>query len=256
MRSHQILVEGPGAVTELLAHRPEAVVDVYIFEPAREAHSDLVALARETTVWVHPVTGEVSKTISTDSQGIAAVARTEAIEDPGLSTLTDIAGGDAPLVVLPRIQDPGNVGTLIRVADAFGARAVVVTAGSADVTNPKVIRASAGSCFHLPIVKANNLAEVGEALQNSGWQLVGTSGALGSIDLDDLLVEGLSGRGLLTCPHAWVYGNEARGLSESELAGCDHVVRLSMSGQAESLNVAAAAACTLYASQLVRIRGQ
>lgn len=277
LKTGLILVEGPSAVRELLLHRPDCVRDVYFVDSPNFAHADVVEMAAETISWVHPVTPEVSHKISTDSQGIVAVAKVESLQSQ--KTLVEISQSGrilamsaqpaalgsrpeapgqspvvAPIVVLSCIQDPGNLGTLIRVADAFGASGVVVLSGSAEVGSPKVIRASVGSCFHLPILKLDTLTEVVSALHPSGWQILGTSGGHGTISLDDLVLEGLnSSSGVLAAPHAWVFGNEAQGLTDNELAACDRVVKLEMTGQAESLNVAAAASCVLYAAQLVRM---
>lgn len=262
LKTGLILVEGPSAVRELLLHRPDCVRDVYFVDSPDFAHAAVVELAAEITSWVHPVTPEVSHKISANSQGIVAVAKVESLQSQ--KTLAEISQSErisaasvqpaAPIVVLSRIQDPGNLGTLIRVADAFGAGGVVVLSGCVEVGSPKVIRASVGSCFHLPILKLDTLAEVVSALHPSGWQILGTSGGHGSVSLDDLVLEGISSpSGVLAAPHAWVFGNEAQGLTDNELAACDRVVKLEITGQAESLNVAAAASCALYAAQLVRI---
>ena len=145
-RSGQMLVEGPQAVRELALHRPDAVRDVYVREDAWETHADVVDVARRATRWVHPVTAEVSAALSGDSQGICAVASLDALS----RELPEPSVGET-IVVLAQGRDPGNVGTIIRTADAFGAVGVVAVAGTVDAASPKVVRSSAGSVFHIPV---------------------------------------------------------------------------------------------------------
>jgi TrmH family RNA methyltransferase len=144
--------------------------------------------------------------------------------------------------VLCEVQDPGNAGTVIRTADAAGADAVVLTAGSVDVWNGKCVRASAGSVFHLPIVTGLDLNESFPALRSLGCRVLATSGAARRT-LDHVLATGE-----LTEPTAWMFGNEAHGLPQDALAAADLQVRVPILGRAESLNLAGAATVCLYAS--------
>ena len=146
LRSGLMLVEGPQAVRELARFRPGAVRDVYVREDAWDTHADVVEAARCATRWVHPVTNEVSAVLSRDSQGVCAVASHDAL----VRELPEPSVGET-LVVLAQGRDPGNVGTIIRTADAFGASGVITVAGTVEATNPKVVRASAGSVFHVPV---------------------------------------------------------------------------------------------------------
>ena len=131
-RSGLMLVEGPQAVRELAAHRPDAVRDVYVREDAWQTHADVVDAARRATRWVHPVTAEVAAALSGDSQGICAVASVDAIS----RELPEPSVGET-IVVIAQGRDPGNVGTIIRTADAFGAVGVVVVAGTVDASRPQ-----------------------------------------------------------------------------------------------------------------------
>ena len=244
----KILVEGPQAVRELVRCRSSFVEDVYYTAQAAQIHPDVIEDARRACRWVHEVTDEVSEVLSRDSQGICAVARTEAIE----SVLPEIQSGDT-LVVIAQGRDPGNVGTIIRTADAMGARAIVSVKGSVDSSSPKVIRSSAGSVFHLPIVPLSSFDEACQTLRGMNAVILGTSGAQGAYSLSELMSQAaLEGRGWLVQSHAWVFGNEAQGMSDDEMAACDALVMIPMSGQAESLNVASAAAMCLFASQSAR----
>lgn len=244
----KILVEGPQAVRELVRYRSSFVEDVYYTSAAAQTHPDVIDNAERLCRWVHEVSDEVSEALSRDSQGICAVARTEAIE----SVLPEIQSGDT-LVVIAQGRDPGNVGTIIRTADAMGARAIVSVKGSVDSSNPKVIRSSAGSLFHLPIVPAASFGEACQTLRGMNAVILGTSGAQGAYSLTSLMsYAAWERRGWLAQTHAWVFGNEAQGMSDEEMAACDALVMIPMSGQAESLNVASAAAMCLFASQSAR----
>ena len=245
----KILVEGPQAVRELIRHRSSFIEDVYYSASAARLHSELISEATQACRWVHEVSDEVAQAISRDSQGICAVARAGAIQ----SELPEIHAGDC-VVVLAQGRDPGNAGTIMRTADAMGARAILAVKGSVEASNPKVIRSSAGSVFHLPIVPLSSFDEACQCLRDQHCVILGTSGAQGAYSLSELMSQAtLEGRGWLAQSHAWVFGNEAQGMSDEEMAACDALVMIPMSGRAESLNVASAAAMCLFASQSVRL---
>ena len=245
----KILVEGPQAVRELVRCRSSFVEDVYYTSAAAQTHPDVIDDAERLCRWVHEVSDEVAQAISRDSQGICAVARAEAIE----TSLPEIQSGDT-LVVIAQGRDPGNVGTIMRTADAMGARAIISVKGSVDSSSPKVIRSSAGSVFHLPIVPAASFGEACQTLRGMNAVILGTSGAQGAYSLTSLMsYAAWERRGWLAQTHAWVFGNEAQGMSDDEMAACDALVMIPMSGQAESLNVASAAAMCLFASQSARV---
>ena len=247
LRSGLMLVEGPQAVRELARFRPGAVRDVYVREDAWVTHADIVEAAQRATRWVHPVTAEVSVALSRDSQGVCAVASADAVS----RELPELSVGET-LVVLAQGRDPGNVGTIIRTADAFGAVGVITVSGTVEATSPKVVRASAGSVFHIPVCIVPSFEEAHALIHRRSAALLGTSGGAGSLDLSQMLAQGVSGRSRLSQSHAWVFGNEAKGLSGAEMRLCDALVSIPMTGDAESLNVASAATACLFASQTVR----
>ena len=154
--------------------------------------------------------------------------------------LAERLAGARLVAVLAEAQDPGNAGTIIRTADAAGADAVVLVRGSVDATNPKVVRSTAGSLFHLPVLTGAGLEEVLKALDGAGLAVLAAdgSGPVNLFDADELLAR----------PCAWLFGNEARGLAPEALERAEAVVSVPVLGAAESLNVAAAAAVCLYAS--------
>lgn len=165
-------------------------------------------------------------------QGVVAIARTSP------AALESVVGRGL-LVVLDAVSDPGNVGTIVRTADAAGATGVVLTEGSADVYAPKTVRAAAGSTYHLPVVTEVTLAEVVRACHAAGQQVFGLAGD-GERSVDDLA--GWSP------PPALVLGNEAHGLAPDTVGLLDGRVAIPLRGRAESLNVAAAAAIAIYAA--------
>lgn len=261
------LIEGPQAVREALRHAPASIRDLYLTEDAAQRYPEIMQAAQDAELYHHLVSTEVVRAMSSDAQGLLAVADTPA--PAARDTLSSLRGDRGPrlIAVCAEITDPGNAGTLIRTADAAGADAVVLCAGSVEVTNPKVIRSSAGSVFHLPVLTGVSLAETAECLQALGVQLLAADGA-GELDLDDLL-DAAAGQSAtpalagsvaddapvletalpaLSAPTAWLLGHEARGLSQEQLALASAAVRIPLHGQAESLNLASAAALCLYAS--------
>jgi TrmH family RNA methyltransferase len=257
LRHGRFRVEGPQAVREaVLGHPADVVVrDVYVTPEAARRHPDVLAAARRVGLPVRLGTPEVLEAMSPDAQGLVAVA------DLLAASLDDVvAAGPRLVAVLAHVRDPGNAGTVIRAADAAGADAVVVTSASVDVHNPKVVRATAGSLFHLPVVQGAGLADVVGALRAAGVSVLAADGA-GEWDLDDLLDAAGPGGGRhagtpdLAAPTAWVLGNEAWGLPDDDRALADAVVRVPVHGRAESLNLATAAAVCLYASARAQRRG-
>lgn len=235
-RTGRFLVEGAQGVRELVRYAGARVVDVYLTAPAMDRYADdIVGPARAAGLWVHEVSDEVLAAMAdTDApQGVLAVATTDAGELEAV-----LQEGPRCLVLLTNVRDPGNAGTVIRGADAAGADAVLVSGDSVDVHSPKVVRSTAGSLFHLPVVTGLAIEATMESLRAHGIRLLAADGSgahlLGDVEL--------------TTPHCWVMGNEAWGLPEELRALCDEVVRVPIHGKAESLNLAMAATVCLYAS--------
>jgi TrmH family RNA methyltransferase len=248
-RSGRFLVEGPQGVREALRCAPEHVRDVYVTLAAAERYAEIVSDALGARVRVHTAADDVLEAMSGDAQGVLAVL------DDAPTTLTAVlAAGPRLVAVLAHVRDPGNAGAVIRAADAAGADAVLLTEASVDVHNPKVVRSTAGSLFHLPVVTGLSLEDAVAGLRSAGLAILAADGA-GDHDLDDLLdVAGASGGARspslpdLSLPTAWVFGNEAWGLPEQDRALADAAVRVPIHGRAESLNLATAATVCLYAS--------
>ena len=245
----RFLVEGPRGVGEAVRHAAAHVHDIYLTPEAADRHADILARARAAGLYTHTVTPRVMAAMSADAQGVLAVVATTALaagpqpQEDGAGAgegLAERLAGARFVAVLAEAQDPGNAGTIIRTADAAGADAVVLVRGSVDATNPKVVRSTAGSLFHLPVLTGAGLEEVLEVLDGAGLAVLAAdgSGPVGLFDADELLAR----------PCAWLFGNEARGLAPEALERAEAVVSVPVLGAAESLNVAAAAAVCLYAS--------
>ena len=250
LRHGRFLVEGPQAVREAVLDDGARVRDLYASPPAIAKYQDMIDAAEARGIRVHVGTPEVLAAMSPDAQGLVAVA------DLLGANLADVLATPPRLVVvLAHVRDPGNAGTVIRAADAAGAGAVLLTDSSVDVHNPKVVRSTAGSLFHLPVVTGMPLPEVVTALRAAGLAILAADGA-GEHDLDELLdraggaADSQRPPGVpdLAAPTAWVFGNEAWGLQDGERDLADAVVRVPIRGRAESLNLATAAAVCLFAS--------
>ena len=232
----KFLVEGPQAVREAL-RMPGVVEAVFFRWAAVHDHVDLLAAARGAGVAYYAVSEQNLATISdtVSPQGVVAVCAT--VDVPLAEAVAD---GVQLIVICAQIRDPGNAGTVIRCADAFGADAVILSSDSVEVYNPKTVRASVGSIFHLPLVTGVDLAKAIAACRQAGLQVFATDGEAGT-ELTDL-------NGRLAEPTAWVMGNESWGLPVEHLQLADTTVAVPIYGAAESLNLATAAAVCLYAS--------
>jgi TrmH family RNA methyltransferase len=248
-RHGQFLVEGPQGVREAVRHAPDVVRDVYLTPATAERYGEILAAARDAGLHVHLGTREVLEAMSPDAQGVLAVVRARPLPLADAVAAAGRVGRPLLVAVLATVRDPGNAGTVIRAADAAGADLVVLAGESVDVHNPKVVRSTAGSLFHLPVVADVSLPEALDALRGAGCTVLAADGA-GSLDLDDLLdVAGTpAAEPDLAASTAWVFGNEAWGLPEADRALADAVVRVPIRGRAESLNLATAATVCLYAS--------
>ena len=160
----------------------------------------------------------------------------EETETAGDREPSPVSSGKAPLyLILDGLQDPGNVGTLIRTAEAVGATAVLLSKGSADPYSPKVVRSTMGTIFRVPVRVVEDLPAEIEALKKTGVIVYGTH---------------LSGTDFyqadLTGPIAFLIGNEGNGLSEEVAATADRLLRIPMEGKVESLNAAVSGSVVAY----------
>jgi RNA methyltransferase, TrmH family len=227
-RAARFLAEGPNLVEA--AMRRNLVIEVFVTEAALSRFGPILA-----DVPVHVVTDRAAKALSDTVTPVGLVA---VCELPS-TNLADVLADQPRLVaVAAEISEPGNAGTLIRIADAMGADAVVLAGNSVDPYNGKCLRASAGSIFAVPVVTEADAGGAVSALRSAGLQVLATT-IDGEVSLDDAD---------LSAPAAWLFGPESHGLPRELAALAAHRVRIPMSGGAESLNVAAAAAICLYQS--------
>lgn len=217
----------------------------------RELFYSVEGAAREHALIAGAEADGVRTTLVTDR---AAQELGETVTPPGLVAVCDlvdipldrILAAETPrmLAVPVGMGDPGNAGTLIRVADAVGADAVILAGDSVDPHNGKCVRSCAGSLFHLPIVRERDTHAVLDGVEAAGITTVATA-ADGEVDLEDA-------DELFTRPVAWLFGSEAHGLDAEVARRARHRVRIPIRGRAESLNLATAAAICLYANSRVR----
>lgn len=227
------LAEGPQACRE--AAKANRVKELFLTQEAFDRYPEIIRAVSdsgaEIVICTEAVIDQFSSTVS--PQGMTAIVR---MWDQDPSKLFE---SETRLVVaLTAVRDPGNAGSVIRVADAAGANGVVMSNDSVDLFNPKVVRASVGSIFHLPISIGQGLSQTISAAREAGMQVLAA----------DANGVSLYGGVDLAKPTLWVFGNEAWGIPAEVLELVDEVVSIPIYGQAESLNLATASAVCLYAS--------
>jgi RNA methyltransferase, TrmH family len=257
------LVEGPNSVFAVAGHFPDKIETLYMTEAMAKRHSEIADVlrlsAKHYDTPLAPVTiatEEVIKSMSDNAQGVLAVIRTPEFDfGKQFSTPDEVVAralkhsdhegvrtGPFLIAILHNVRDPGNAGTVIRSADAMGADLVILTGDSVEIANPKVIRSSAGSVFHVPVIAYKDLSGIVQSLKSQDWQVLAATAALWPFkhifDPDLNLVK----------PTAWIFGNEAWGLTKEDAELADEKVAIPIYGSAESLNLAIAAAICLFAS--------
>ena len=238
-----VIVEGTRHVADLIENHIK--LDHLVFSnDSRGKHAlnnlegemkiSLSVVLNDKVCWLAPHLFERLSEMKTH-QGVIAIARPPSLT---LKELFDaLERSTARLLLLEGVQDPGNVGTLIRTADALGFDGVLLTDSSATIYNPKTVAASMGSIFYIPIVELRSeICRLADDMKRRRYVLVASD-----IEGDNLA----SGR-----PQApklvLMMGNEGKGLSEETLAVADLSIRIPMRGKAESLNVASAGAILMW----------
>lgn len=235
-KAGRFLAEGPQAVREAIA--AGVVEDLFYDFDADDRYSDLIDAAAGAGAYVHPCTDQALAALAetVTPQGLVAVCK----------FLDQSLPEDAKLVaVLHGITDPGNAGTVLRAADAAGADCVVFGTDSVDPYNGKCVRSSAGSLFHLPVVRAADTADALDLFPHAQILAAAANG-------DDLYA--LDAAGDLQAPTVWLFGSEAHGLDNATAALAHRKVGVPIWGKAESLNLAVAAGVCLYASAAAQRR--
>lgn len=234
----KIAVEGVRMLEEVLASGLRMDLLLYDTDVECEPRAGaILSAARERGVRLVPASSRVVAACSSveTPQGLVGI-----VEKPD-AAFSSLLHARALLVVADRIQDPGNLGTIIRISDAAGATGVVVISGSADPYNSKALRATMGSIFHVSVVEAHP-AEARAAMEASGVRrlVADQTGAVDYADAD------------YRPPVAIVLGNEGQGPDPMWASGAATTVRIPLYGRAESLNVAVAAGLLLYEARRKR----
>ena len=248
-RSGRFLIEGPQSVREAVRWRPDAVQDLYVevvealgaSRPVSQTVSRIEDESQDSTIYVHHVTGAVMSRISKDAQGIVAVGNVAAMT----TDARDIRLPDNAIIAACwQVRDPGNAGTVIRAADAAGCAAVILVDDCVDRLNPKVIRSTAGSLFHIPVMTMGT-DEFFAFCDERGIE-VWAADVYGTPDrAPQPLPDALADQTGLAGAKAVLFGNEARGLDRSELERAQRIVSIPIYGRAESLNLGTSAAIML-----------
>jgi RNA methyltransferase, TrmH family len=223
----QFVAEGLQCAREaLVAESGPRIETLYLTANGRNKVEEFADLSQFNAVDVNDeVMKHMSETIT--PQGIIAICTIPATQ------LDSIAlNGSRRFIYLSEVQDPGNAGTILRSADAFGMDAVITSPGSVDMFSPKVVRSTAGSLWHIPVFESISLEDlVGRGVRGF------TLGATGSKSLNDYVSTGDT---------VAIFGNESRGLTTSENLSGIESVNIPMPGNAESLNLSAAASIVMY----------
>ncbi len=212
---------------------------------ARGALSELITLAHDAGVRVREVPRDELDRLARHHQGILAQIEDYAYDD--LADLLAVAherGEPAFLLMLDSVQDPQNLGTLIRTAEAVGLHGVILAEHRAAGVTPAVVKASAGAVQHLKIARVTNLARTIDECKRANVWVVGVENTPEAQDFS---------RADLTVPLMLVVGSEGSGLGRLVAEKCDYLIRLPMWGRVESLNVAVAGSIVLYATKLQRV---
>lgn len=229
-RNGEYLIEGPNLLKEALKEETD-VEAVFVRPEMTDEEAGIIEegpeLDRKTFVLSGRLFDELKDTET--SQGIITVVRKKHMALP-----EGRPGGN--YVVLDRLQDPGNIGTILRTADAAGYEMAVFMKGTADPYSPKVVRSATGSLFRLPMVFVKDAEELAELVRSAGKRLIATSMDAGKAYYDCDLEKDA----------AIIIGNEGNGISPELMMRADEKIMIPMAGNTESLNAAVAAGILMY----------
>ena len=243
MSETQVLF-GFHAVGGRLRRRPDSVREIYVDARRSDARArDLLARAKAAGVRVFEVDAQRIDRLAgtTKHQGVAARVA-EMRVDTDLSSIVANAAEPALLLVLDGVQDPHNLGACLRVADAFGAQAVIAPKDRAVSMTPAVAKVASGAAETVPYIQVTNLSRALRELQEAGVWILGADQECG----ETVAVARLEG------PIAWVLGAEGEGLRRLTRDNCDQLFHIPMQGSVGSLNVSVAAGICLYEARRQR----
>jgi TrmH family RNA methyltransferase len=235
-RTDLYLAEGPNLLQEALAVGSD-IREVFVEEGSQEAFESLLETLRDQRPKVEPALLDkklFSSLAQTEaSQGILTVLAKPHREGKALEEILD---SSANLVVLDRLQDPGNIGTIIRTAEGAGYGGILILKGTGDVFAPKVVRAAAGSLLRMPLIFLDTPAEAMEFLRDHRKKIIATR----------MGAETRYWEADLSSDIGLVVGNEGNGICRELLEGADLLVAIPMAGGLESLNAGVAAGIIMY----------
>lgn len=232
--SGRFVLEGARLCAEILKERPELLEKVFITDGCKERYGDICSLfENDVPEKIRIISDSVGKALASTegTQGIFAVCRV--LDKISLSSKINNGG---KYIALHHIQDPGNLGTIIRTADALGIDAVILC-GCCDLYNPKTIRSTMGSLFRLPIIEEASEDKIFEALENAEVDSYAAALAFDSLPLNSC---DFSGGGTV-----WI-GNEGNGLTDDVISGCKAKLIIPMKGTIDSFNAAMAACIIMW----------
>ncbi|WP_257183376.1 TrmH family RNA methyltransferase [Corynebacterium cystitidis] len=234
-KANAFLAEGENAVEAAVA--TGAATDLFVTERAAQRFAEILTTAEYMNVYTHAITEKAAEHLSDTVSTTGIFALCKPVTWPVKQALK---GYNDFWAVGVETSDPGNAGTLIRIADAMGADGVIFAGETVDPQSPKVVRSTAGSLFHVPVARDKDTKAVISQLKDKGLKIIATV-VDGDVALD------YTGE-ILAQPHAWLFGNEAHGLDPELAALADYTVTIPIQGSAESLNLASAAAMCLWES--------
>lgn len=233
----RFIIEGIKLITEAI--RAQAVFFcIVVEEEFLQANLMLISTLEQICDQIYIVKSTILKSISDvqNSQGILAIIEYLSYDSNEIF-LNERNGTESLfMIALDHLQDPGNMGTIIRTADAAGVKGVLFSEGTVDIYNSKVLRSTMGSLFHIPIYQTTNLSNTILALQNRGCSIVASH----------LLGSNFYKRTKNTQPIILVIGNESKGISPEIISISNYIYKLPMIGEAESLNASIAAGIMIY----------
>lgn len=236
-------VEGFRSVDEAIKEKTDIAEIVVSQEFLSNSHNEnILSRIDFLNITEHLLTDKLFKEITDTEtpQGILAIMKIKKL-DPD-----NIAGNEGLFLILDSIRDPGNMGTIIRTADAAGFSGVVVSRGCVDVYNPKVLRSTMGSIFHIPIYQFDDIMDAIRFMKSRGLRMLATH-LEGNVSAFEVHMSG----GV-----AIIIGSEAEGVSAEAISMADTLVRIPMVGKAESLNASVAAGILMYEAVRQRIQAE
>lgn len=264
----RFLVEGPQSVREAVRYASDSISDIYVTKDAcinneeeTNQSSSLQAIIKEALskdLYVHPVESSIMQKISSDSQGIVAVSDAQSLDETYLGEFKNlqksvrtedsvlVGNANNPLLIAAcwQVRDPGNAGAIIRVADVAGCNAVVFVDDCVSRWNSKLVRSTAGSLFHLPVVQLS-VQDWFDYAKKSNIRVIAAD-IYGTDQLKPVpFPKILANTELTSSSLAILFGNEARGLPQEILQQVDNISIIPIYGKAESMNLATSAAVML-----------